>query len=263
MKLSISNIAWSAEHDLEMYDFLKENSYSGLEIAPTRILPELPYQRLSEAKQFQLFLETDYNLKISSIQSICFGKNEPVFGSAQERKIIFDYVKEAIDFASAISCNNVVFGSPKNRIIHENQWDIALDFFGQLGDYAASKNTVLAIEPNPTIYGTNFINTTPEAFDFVKQVNSKGLMVNLDFGTCLNNSESLSDIKDNLHLVNHIHISEPYLEEVQEREAHDELSKMLQKMNYDNFVSIEMKNLNSIALVKNKIQYVKQLFYAE
>lgn len=263
MKLSISNIAWSSEYDLEMYDFLKEHAYLGLEIAPTRILPDSPYQRLSEAKQFKSFLETNYNLKISSIQSICFGKNEPVFGSEQERKIIFDYVKEAIDFASVISCNNVVFGSPKNRIIHENQWDIALDFFRQLGDYAASKNTILAIEPNPTIYGTNFINTTPEAFDFVKQVNNKGLMVNLDFGTCLNNSESLSDMKDNLHLVNHIHVSEPYLEEIQVRDTHKEFSEMLQEMKYDNFVSIEMKNLNSIELVKNKIQYVKQLFYAE
>ena len=77
MKLSISNIAWSSEYDLEMYDFLKEHAYLGLEIAPTRILPDSPYQRLSEAKQFKSFLETNYNLKISSIQSICFGKNEP------------------------------------------------------------------------------------------------------------------------------------------------------------------------------------------
>lgn len=39
MKLSISNIAWSAEHDAAMYKFLQQEGFSGLEIAPTRIFP--------------------------------------------------------------------------------------------------------------------------------------------------------------------------------------------------------------------------------
>ena len=50
MKLSISNIAWSTEHDNTMYQFLKDNGFDGLEIAPTRIFPEKPYEHLSEAK---------------------------------------------------------------------------------------------------------------------------------------------------------------------------------------------------------------------
>lgn len=259
MKLSISNIAWSAEDDFEMYDFLKKVNFSGLEIAPTRIFPENPYEKLNEATEFSIQLKKMYQLEISSMQSICFGKNEAIFGSAEERKSISDYVKKSIDFAQSIGCKNLVFGSPKNRIIGENQEEVAIDFFKELGNYAAIKDTILALEPNPEIYGTNFINTTNQAFDLVKQIESDGLKVNFDFGTFLYNEEKLNDIEENLQWINHIHISEPYLELIQEREIHQELINMLIKNNYNKYVSIEMKNLNSLEFVKNTILYLTKL----
>lgn len=64
-----------------------------------------------------------------------------------------------MDFANAIGCGNMVFGCPKNRVIdHESDEHIAIEFFRLLGDYAKKCNTVLAIEPNTVIYGTNFLN---------------------------------------------------------------------------------------------------------
>jgi len=259
MKLSISNIAWSAEYDLEMYDFLKKVNFSGLEIAPTRIFPENPYEKLNEATEFSVWFKKTYQLEISSMQSICFGKNEAIFGSAEERKSISDYVKKSIDFAQSIGSRNLVFGSPKNRIIGENQDEVALDFFKELGNYAATKDTILALEPNPEIYGTNFINTTNQALDFVKQIDSDGLKVNFDFGTFLYNGEKLNDIEENLQWINHIHISEPHLEFIQKREIHQELINILIKNNYNKYVSIEMKNLNSLEFVKNTILYLTKL----
>ena len=49
MKLSISNIGWSNENDVNVYELMKKYGYSGLEIAPTRIFPEAPYDKLKEA----------------------------------------------------------------------------------------------------------------------------------------------------------------------------------------------------------------------
>lgn len=49
LRLSVSNIGWQAEDDREIYALMKEYGYSGLEIAPTRIFPENPYDRLTEA----------------------------------------------------------------------------------------------------------------------------------------------------------------------------------------------------------------------
>lgn len=262
MKLSISNIAWSAENDQEMYNYLSQQGFA-LEIAPTRIFENNPYEDLRKANAFEKGMKAKYGFEISSMQSICFGRSEAIFGSDEERKAIFDYTLKAIDFASAINCNNLVFGSPKNRIIGENQMKIAYDFFKGLGTYATSKNTIMALEANPEIYGTNFITTTQQAFDFVKEANCKGLMVNLDLGTILNNNESLEIVEQNLDLISHIHISEPYLERIEEREIHQDLAKILSKNKYDKFVSIEMKNQNSIESVKETTTYIKSIFHAQ
>lgn len=260
MKLSISNIAWSKEYDQRMYSFLKESNFSGLEIAPTRIFEENPYDKLTEAKEFSVDLKREFALQISSMQSICFGVTESIFGTEEERKVILDYTIKAIDFASIINCKNLVFGCPKNRIIKDNQMDIAIAFFSELGEYAEYKGTILAFEANPVIYGTNFINTTKESLDFVREINCDGLKVNFDFGTFLYNQESINDIEKHLDLINHIHISEPYLEEIQPREIHKDFFKMLIANQYDKYISIEMKNLNAIEKVESIVKYTKKLF---
>ncbi len=261
MKLSISNIAWSEGHDLEIYDFLKSLSYEGLEIAPTRFFPSLPYDKLAEAKQISTNIFDRYTLRIASMQSIWYGKTERIFGSEQERMILLDYTKKAIDFAHATQCKNIVFGCPKNRIIDRmDQLYIAIEFFNELGDYAKLKNTIVAIEPNPTIYGTNFINTSLEAFNLVNQIDNEGIKVNIDFGTILENNEELTLIADNINLVNHVHISEPNLMPIQSRDIHKELAIILNKLRYQNFVSIEMKNQENIVELKRIIEYIKEIF---
>ena len=260
MKLSISNIAWTLEEDLTMYSFLKQVGFEGIEVAPTRIFAENPYDKKEEALAFKKHLQTTYNLDICSLQAICFGKNEAIFGTEYERNTIKDYVKKAIDFAETINCKNLVFGSPKNRIIAEGQEQLAQSFFGELADYSEDNNTVLAIEPNPEIYGTNFLNTTQQALDFVNAVSKKGLKVNIDLGTMIHNNENLNVLEENLSQINHIHISEPFLEPILEREIHKELYLLLKKNKYENFVSIEMKNPNDIEKVKNAVYYIKDVF---
>ena len=79
IKMSISNIAWLPENDEEMYSFMNHLEYSGLEIAPTRIFPEKPYNKIIEAKKFKKNLKEKYNLEISSMQSILYGINEKIF----------------------------------------------------------------------------------------------------------------------------------------------------------------------------------------
>lgn len=263
MKLSISNIAWSKEYDEEIYKFLQNNKFDGIEIAPTRIFESNPYENLKEAKNFQQYLKDKYSLEISSMQSIWFGKTENIFNSDEERIELINYTKKAIEFANVIKCKNLVFGCPKNRNISnenlENKY-VAIDFFRTLGNYAMQNNTIVAIEPNPNIYGTNFINYTKEAFDFVREVNNPGIKVNIDLGTIINNNEDISIIENNIDLINHIHISEPYLEKIQERNIHKELCELLNKSEYNKYVSIEMKNLNDLEGIKATMLYVNEIF---
>ena len=172
-----------------------------------------------------------------------------------------EYTKQAIDFASCIRCKNLVFGCPKNRNIPENKTENdSIYFFKEIGEYAKTKGTIIALEPNPTIYGTNFINTTKQAFDFVKKMECEGIKVNVDLGTILQNKENLRSIVENINLVHHIHISEPNLAKIEKRKEHQELSEILKEVNYDKYISIEMKRTEKIEEVKETIQYVSEIF---
>jgi sugar phosphate isomerase/epimerase len=261
MKLSISNIAWSAEQDEQMYRFLGEMGYSGIEIAPTRIFSEDPYGKISEARAFAQMLKETHHLEVPSMQSIWFGRTERIFGSEEERGILLAYTKKAVDFAAAVRCKNLVFGCPKNRVISDRgQYPVAVRFFSELGEYAKEKGTVIAIEPNPPIYQTNFINTTREAIALVEDVGSEGLMVNIDIGTVIENGEDLDVMAGRLDRVSHIHISEPFLARIAERELHKRLFSLLDSEGYEKYISIEMKNLGNLDEVQQTMRYVKEVF---
>ena len=66
----------------------------------------------------------------------------------------------------------------KTRVIEkEEDYQIAIGFFKELGDYAFSKNTVIGMEANPAIYNTNFINDTKSAIELIEMVDSKGFLL--------------------------------------------------------------------------------------
>lgn len=258
MKLSISNIAWSAEHDTEMYQFLKDVGFNGLEIAPTRIYPEAPYDKLSEAKGWAAELKEKYGLVVPSMQSIWYGHTEKIFGDKADRQILIDYTKKAVLFAEAIGCGNLVFGNPKNRDTEDVAafMPVAIDFFKEIGDYAAEHNTVIALEPNPTIYNTRFMNYTEQAVEMAYKSSSAGIKVNVDLGTIICNEEDVNYLKQIPEYINHVHISEPGLNMIIKRNIHSNLFAILRDIGYNRFVSIEMGNKDDVKKTKVIIHYI-------
>lgn len=261
MKLSISNIAWASDDDAEMLPFVQKCGFQGLEIAPTRIFPTLPYDHLAEARRWANDLSEKYGLVVPSMQSIWFGHTEKIFGTTEERNILIDYTKKAILFAEAIGCGNLVFGNPKNRDTEniEEEMDLALDFFHLIGEYAVQHATIVSLEPNPSIYGTHFMNYTKEAVEMAHRVNSEGIKVNFDLGTVIQNKESLDDIMQYHNIINHVHISEPYLNLLEQRDMHSHLFSILKETNYQKYVSIEMGNKGDLQRVKDIMVYIKSI----
>lgn len=261
MKLSISNIAWSAENDNEMCQFLMEAGYDGLEIAPTRIFPETPYDHISEAKDWAQELKEKFGLVVPSMQSIWYGHQEKIFGTKEERRILIDYTKKAIGFAEAIECRNLVFGNPRNRDTEDvaGNYLTAIEFFKEIGDYASEHNAVIAIEANPIIYNTHFLNTTEQSIEMAYKSGSVGVKVNIDLGTILYNEESIDYLKQVPEFINHVHISEPGLVLIEKRELHNKLFEILNKIGYDRFVSIEMGNNGDLDTVKGIIRYIRSI----
>ncbi len=261
MKLSISNIAWTPELDTEVYHMMQRIGFSGLEIAPTRIFPENPYGDLHRARQWKKDMEEQYGFRIPSMQSIWFGRQEKLFGSGKEREALLQYTFRAIEFAEATGCGNLVFGCPKNRNLPEGADESeALPFWKQIGEYAAKKGTVIAMEANPPIYGTNYINGTKEALALVERVDLPGFLLNLDVGTMIENKEDVSLLAGKVSFINHVHISEPGLSPIKKRGLHSELADCLKEEGYGGFVSVEMGKGADMDTLEEIMRYVKEIF---
>ena len=259
MNLSISNLAWNSEDNEVVYGLMRKYGFTGLEIAPTKIIQEQPYSHVAEAALWAADLRKKYGFCVPSMQSIWYGRTEKLFGTEAERNILLEYTKAAIDFASAIGCKNLVFGCPKNRAMPEDaDENISVDFFRALGDYAFSKSTCIGMEANPEIYGTNFVNTTAQAIELIRSVGSRGFKLNLDVGTMIQNGENVAVLQENATLINHVHISEPFLKKIAECELHRGLLDFLQKENYGGFVSVEMGLQPSIGDIADTMKYVEE-----
>lgn len=261
MKLAASNIAWDRNQDKMAYACLKNYGFTGLEVAPSRVIEYEPYQHLNEAEQFALQLRNEYNLEICSMQSIWYGCQQNMFSSSEERIALMEKTCQAVRFAKAMRCNNIVFGCPIQRnMAILGQENIASMFFKEVGNYAKFNGVVFAIEANPAIYNTNFLISTEEALFWAKELQPYGIALNLDIGTMIENKESLDILKNQLPYINHVHVSEPYLQPINKRNIHLELAEWLRENSYDGYVSLEMKKPESFYIWEKAIAYMSEVF---
>ena len=258
-KLAASNIGWAAEDDKQVYALMQSLGYTGLEIAPTRVFPTQPYDGLAAAAAFAQTLQKEYGLCIPSLQSIWYGQAGSIFDPA-EADALAAYTEKAFGFAAACGCKSLVFGCPRNRAVPEGRApEEAEPFFARLADAATKQGVVLALEANPPIYNTNYLNTTPEAFALAKKLARPGLAVNLDLGTVIHNGEDIEAFAGDLPLVSHIHISEPGLVPIQSRPLHRQLARLIREQGYTGFVSVEMGRAD-LETVRRVLEYVAEVF---
>jgi len=257
-KLSISNIAWGPEDDEAAYALVRDAGFAGLEIAPTRIFPDRPYENLTGAALFGGYLLRRYGLTVPSMQSIWYGRTGSIFDAGQAEELL-DYTAEAFAFAHAVNCPSLVFGCPKNRMLPPDTDPGKADlFFDMAGTLASRYGVRLAIEANPPVY-TNYLNHTAEAFALVKRLENPGLAVNLDLSTMLAQGETLGGFVDDLRYVSHIHISEPGLRPIEPHPMHKELALLLGAVGYKGFVSIEMGRTD-LDTVRRTLSYIAEVF---
>ena len=258
-KLSASNIGWTKEEDEQVWQLMKDLGYQGLEIAPTRVFPQEPYAQLSGITLFAAVMYQKYGFVIPSMQSIWFGKSASIFDE-EGAKELADYTVEAFEFAKACHCPSLVFGCPRNRNVPEGRREEEADaFFEKLAYEASLRGVHLALEANPPVYNTNFMNTTSQAAALVRRLGRPGLSVNLDVGTLLANGEKIQDIAPIMELVSHVHISRPGLAPLKPEPIDRELALLLGAVGYKGFVSVEMKAAGYDTL-KESLEYAAEVF---
>lgn len=258
IRLAVSNIAWEKSDDEAIYTAMQQAGFTGLELAPTRIFPDRPYENLTSAALFGGYLKNRWGFSVPSIQSIWYGQSGSIF-DAGDVETLLDYTSQAYQFAHALNCPSLVFGCPRNRNLPEGADPAAADrFFSRAGTLAARYGVRLAIEANPPCY-TNFLNGTAEAFALVKRLENPGLAVNLDLSTMLAQGERLTDFIDDLCYVSHVHISEPGLAPIRPRPEHRQLALLLGAVGYRGYVSVEMGRTDKDTVLRT-IDYIAEVF---
>lgn len=255
MRLAVSNIAWLPSERHDAYALLRDNGIQGLEIAPAVLFhgAEDPFVP-SDAVVEEALLEIGrMGLKLVSMQSLLFGVNgAALFGTSPERALFAEGLKRAISLACRTGIPNLVFGSPKQRLLSEAMTAsegnaAALPLFRELGELAASAHTKLGIEANPAGYGGNYLTKIHQAEAFVREAAHPAITLILDVGG-LHMSGSFAEVRGDIArvagLLSHVHMSEPFLapSPADPEQAAIVLSA-LAAADYSGWVSIEMKRV--------------------
>lgn len=267
MKLAVSNIAWDPSENEEIITILREHQVQGIELAPTKRWPDPDLATDEETKQYKNYWLSK-QLTPVAMQSLLFNRSHlSLFGEAKSDTIA--YLTSIIRLAGKLSTKALVFGSPKNRLIGDHPYNLryaeAVDIFRILGDQAVQNGVYFCIEPNPREYGCDFVTTTFEGLQFIKDVNHPGIRLHLDTGTMLVNREEPGKVLEEcIPYVAHFHISDPFLLIPGSQEyRHDLIGEALSEFAYSGWVSLEMKNGNlsdDKEALRQALSYVRTIY---
>ena len=265
MKLSISNIAWTAELDDIMLLRL-QGKVAAIEIAPTRLWSDWQFTEADVNDCLQTLARHD--LVCSSLQAIVFGKPDlKLFGTPDQRIALVEHLKRVADLSAMLRARPMVFGAPKNRdrgdLDTQTAFSTAADVFSEVGDYCAQRQVCLCIEPNPPAYGCNFITNSQQGIDLVQAVNSPGFRLHLDAaGMHLAGDDASRSLTAAADVLEHIHISEPNLSDFANPQVdHAQVAHGLRNIGWDKWISIEMRaSTDPIKSVEQSIAIVRELY---
>lgn len=222
MKLAVSNIAWPPQDRDAAYAILRDHGVTGLEIAPGLLFDGADDAFIPSQAELDDAVAAigRAGLTLVSMQSLLFGvEGAGLFGDEDERRRLLQGLGRAIDLAGRLRIPNLVFGSPKQRVIppgmpYEQAEHIAIDLFRRVGDIAIGAGTRLAVEPNPAAYGTNFLTHMADVIAFVGKVDHPGISMVFDLGALRMNGdyddiERLAEAA--MPFISHVHFSEAHL----------------------------------------------------
>lgn len=257
MKLAVSNIAWVPDELPAALDLMEAYGACGLEIAPGIAFageddPFVPSEAAVSALNDALAWR---GIRLVSMQSLLFGvEGAMLFGDAEGEAAFRRGMMRAITLAGRLGIANLVMGSPRNRRFPEDMAAEQVEaharaVFSDLGKAARANGTVIAMETNPAVYGTNLFTTTLETARFVAALDHPGVTLNLDLGSLALNDE-FGDLDEVLDIagthVSHVHVSEPHLAPApSDPDKLATVARALADRNYERWISIEMRRADA------------------
>lgn len=215
MRLAVSSIAWTADQDAVVAPLLADAGVGGIELAPTRVWPDLAAARDAAVRDHRRFWE-DHGLAVPAMQALLYGRDDLLlFGSDAGRQAMLTCLGHAVRIGALLGARVLVFGSPRNRLrgpLGAGQaLAIAVPFFRTLGALADQHGVAIGIEANPTEYGCDFLTNHAELRQFVAEVDHPGIVHHVDLGGAILAGEDPAAVVTDASPLRHFHASTPHL----------------------------------------------------
>lgn len=236
-----------------MRAILVKHRVGGIELAPLKYWPTAPDVPSAEVSAYRDFWN-EAGIEIVAMQGILFGKPDLLlFGSDQQRDSLTRFLLGLAKLAAALGARAVVLGAPANRrrgaISHAEAVERAAPLLQRVGAGFADAGCVLAIEPNPPRYGTDFGCTIAEVRAIVNAVDHPGVGLHLDAGAIAIEHETAATVTSASSAAQHFHVSEVDLVPVGAGSVdHAAIGAWLREGGYARWHSIEMKPTEAAVL---------------
>ncbi len=213
-RLAVSLLCLENINKLDLFlKILKKNNIKLIELPISKITKNYSFNE-NELRLFKKKIEK-YSIKVSSIQSIFFKKDElNIFNQSDHKKILL-HLKKVFKVAKYFKARNIIFGSPKNRLINKklkNKYTDkkVINIFSKIAKLASFYGLNFCLEPNSKFYKCNFVNNLGEAIKIIKKVKKKNFLINADTGNIFLEKDKCN-IKKNLKFIENVQISEKNL----------------------------------------------------
>jgi len=210
MKIAFSNLAWAPKHDVEVRALLVANGISAIELAPTKIWPDINGVKDAELAAYRSFWNAA-GIQIVALQSLLFNLPPANIFDSSGQILILERLKVVAHMAERLGAKTLVFGSPKQRLrgalAPKEAARLARDFFTRAAQVAASYDVRIGLEPNPHEYGCDFILNSREALDLIEAVGDPHFSLHLDTGCAALAGERPESIILSGEKVVHTHLS--------------------------------------------------------
>lgn len=186
MKFAICNEIFNEWNDIDRaFEFIKETGYDGVEIAPftisqyvTDISPETRRRIAAKAREI--------DLDILGIHWVFVGPENLYLNHPEKehRDRSAQYLMDLAHFCGDIGGRIMVFGSPKQRNVHESityeqAFDYTVEVFQKALPTCAERGVVVCMEPL-THLETNFCQSAEETVRLIEAVNHPNYRLLLD-----------------------------------------------------------------------------------
>jgi len=272
IKFSICNELFEGWSQEDVFRYVAEAGYDGVEIAPFTLArsvvdvgPERREQLRREAEREGLEM-VGLHWLLASPEGLYL--NHP---DEQVRKTTQDYMAELIRFCGDLGGKRMIMGSPKQRNVmagctYQEAWDFTKEVFRSLLPVAEKSGVILCIEPLDRGQ-TNFINTPDEAARLVKEIGHPNFKLMLDVKATVNQGESVVEaIRQFGPDIAHFHANDangrgPGFGDVD----FTPIAQALKEIDYGGYVSVEVFDFkpDPRAITRKSLDYLKRVFPVE